>query len=91
MKTLVDTRPYIKTAIPSSNNKHVTILRLNQTTDEVYSIVIPYDVWVSFRKNRDIKILKDAGLSKIEIEFMDNNNLPGEIKEPIKPKSKRGR
>jgi len=78
----IEKRPFIKTAIVSDNyftaKKSVLIFRKNQTTGLIYSIVIDYDVWRKFKDTENEKLLN--GFNNVEIDFIANNILEGEIR-----------
>lgn len=80
MEEIRDRRKYVKTAFVSKNQKTVLIVRMNQSTKVDYIVLMDYDVWVSFRKDRNETTLRIAGFSKEQIAFLSMNKLTGERK-----------
>lgn len=57
------------------------VKRINQTTKEMFSIMIEGEIYLAFIKaQRDINILNNARLDKVIVNFLAKNLIEGEIR-----------
>jgi len=78
-KQIIENRPFIKMAIHKGDLYEVK--RINQTTKEMFSIMIEGEIYLAFIKaQRDINILNNARLDKVIVNFLAKNLIEGEIR-----------
>lgn len=78
MKTLIDSRPCVKTSIDKGS--YFEVSRKNVTTGKLYLVKVDRLVYIAFLKSqrKDIAGLQMAGLNKEQVLFLTKNILPDE-------------
>lgn len=76
---LLDSRPFIKTAVLKSNYYEVS--RKNQTTGKMYVVKVDKDLYISWIRSGKCRSIIDSGnFSKEQLAFLVKNQLKDEIR-----------